>query len=429
MSLPADDKPEDATSTSSLATGQRSIHEPALTYPLWPPQTAGCPKSSDDRIAWPLEVTYDYEALEPARVAELFDRERMPEDVADWQALLPPLLPGLRSGIGSTPLVAGPGLAGGRVEVLLKDESRNPTWSHKDRLNLCTVSAAAYSGAPGVVVASSGNHGASAAALAARAGLPCVVVMAEDGPALPQSFVAAYGATVLAVPRDARWQVVTDIVDRLGFQPLSNQTVTHTGHPFGPEGYKTIAYELYVQLGRLPGAVFVPTGYGELLYGVWKGFEELAMLGVTEGTPPLFACEVESRGVLAEAVRRRDPAVAVAATPTAAYSVATTNGGYRGIHVMEHTAGRVVGVDDAGMERAQDDLARHAMWQELSGVAGLAGLQKVVAAGEEFDGPVVCICTSSGLKDKNVLRRSAVRVTPTWPEVLAELRRQGVVGR
>lgn len=431
MSNPAHDPLLDTTPTSSsLAIGQRSIHEPALTYPLWPPQTAGCPKSSNDRIAWPLEVTYDYAALGAVRRAQLFETDRMPADITGWEPLLPPLLPALASGIGSTPLVEGPDLAGAGIQVLLKDESRNPTWSHKDRLNLCTVSAAAQSGAPGVVVASSGNHGASAAAFAARAGLPCVVVMAADGAALPQSFVAAYGATVLTVHRDARWQVVKDIVDRLGFQPLSNQTVTHTGHPFGPEGYKTIAYELFIQLGRrLPGAVFVPTGYGELLYGVWKGFEELALLGVTTSTPPLFACEVASRGVLAEAVRRRDPGATVEATPTDAYSVATTTGGYRGIHVMEHTSGRVIGVDDAEMEQAQDDLASRGMWQELSGVAGLAGLQKLAAAGVEFDGPVVCISTSTGLKDKNPLRHGPVSVTPTWPHVLAELKRQGVTPR
>jgi threonine synthase len=376
-------------------------------------------------VAYPLEVAFDYDALSADRVRQLFERDRMPEDVGGWAELLPPLLPELVAGIGSTPLVEGPNLDG--VQVLLKDESRNPTWSHKDRLNLCTVSAAALSGAPGVVVASSGNHGASAAALAARAGLPCVVVMAENGPPLPQAFVAAYGAAVVSVPRDARWPVVRDIVDRLGFQPLSNQTVSHTGHPFGPEGYKTIAYELYLQLGRrLPAAVFVPTGYGELLYGVWKGFQEMVRLDVVPEAPALYACEVAGRGVLAAGLRTGDPAVTVPATPTDAYSVATTTGGYRGIHVMRHTSGRVVGVGDADMERAQDDLAGHGLWQELSGVIGVAGLRQRLDAGETFDGPVVCIGTSSGLKDKNALRHLPSTSSADWSAILSGLRRHGM---
>lgn len=135
-------------------------------------------------------------------------------------------------------------------------------------------------GAPGIVAASSGNHGASAAAHAARAGLSSVVFTAVATPAPMRAFLAAYGGAVLAVPRSARWRLVNEVVERLGFHPVSNLHPAHTGHPFGPEGYKTIAYELHHQLGgRAPAAVLVPTGYGEPLFGVWKGFEELRALG------------------------------------------------------------------------------------------------------------------------------------------------------
>ena len=414
-----------SSSSRSLATGQRAVHDPSLTYPLWPPQTAGCPRSSTEQLAYPLEVDYDYDAIANSALGRLFDRNQMPADVGGWSELLPPLVDDLAAGIGSTPLLQGPQVQG--VQLLVKDESRNPTWSHKDRLNLCTVSAAAISGAPGVVVASSGNHGASAAALAARAGLPCVVVMAENGPALPQSFVAAYGAVVLPVSSAARWSVVRDIVDRLGFQPLSNQTNSHTGHPFGPEGYKTLAYELYLQLGhRVPAAVFIPTGYAELLYGVWKGFEELVRFGVVQQAPALFACEVASRGVLAEGVRTGDPSVIVEPTPTDAYSVASSVGGYRGLHVMRHTTGTVVGVDDPAMVQAQDELASLGLWQELSGVIGVAGARQVIESGMTFDGPVVCIATSAGLKDKNALRYLPAPASADWSAIASELRRHGV---
>lgn len=416
-----------AALSSSLATGQRSIHDHDLTYPLWPPLTAGCPRSSDDRIAYPLEVTYDYAAVDPALRSALFDRPAQPDDAFGWAPLLPPLDPRLRVGVGSTALVDGSALFDTDVPVLLKDESRNPTWSHKDRLNLCAVSAAALSGAPGVVVASSGNHGASAAAMSARVGLPCIVVMSKGSPTAVESFVGAYGATVLSVPRDARWGVVKDIVDKLGFQPVSNQTVTHTGHPFGPEGYKTISYELYLQLGqRLPSAVFVPTGYGELLYGVWKGFEELRLLGVVDAVPALYACEIAGRAVLETALQQRLPAVTVASTPTDAYSMATTTGGYRGTHVMNHTSGRVIGVEDVELVRAQDGLSSQGMWQELSGVAGIAGLKQALRQGGTFDGPVVCLCTSSGLKDKNALRYHALETESDWRTISALLRQQGI---
>lgn len=85
---------------------------------------------------------------------------------------------------------------------------------------------------------------------------------------------------MLTVPVASVRPLMRRIVDELGFQSVSSVTDTaHTGHPFGPEGYKTLAYEIALGLGRAPAAVHLPTGYGELLFGVAKGFQELARLG------------------------------------------------------------------------------------------------------------------------------------------------------
>ncbi|WP_237534425.1 pyridoxal-phosphate dependent enzyme, partial [Streptomyces sp. SID3343] len=138
----------------------------------------GCPRTGTDETDYPVEVDYAYADVPP----DLFERRTPRGGLERWAPLLPPLhAPGL--GEGNTPLVD---LGAG---VFVKDESRNPTWSHKDRINRCTVSAAAAIGAPGVVVSSSGNHGASAAAFAARAGLPCVVFASAGGPPAVDSFL------------------------------------------------------------------------------------------------------------------------------------------------------------------------------------------------------------------------------------------------
>ncbi|GGO85389.1 hypothetical protein GCM10012280_19050 [Wenjunlia tyrosinilytica] len=183
------------TGDSTLAIRQRSLGDPDIGYPLWPPLTHGCPRTSTDDISYPVEVDYAYDRVDLG----LFSAERGTSASAGldrWAPLLPPLAaPGL--GEGGTPLMElEPG-------VFVKDESRNPTWSHKDRLNRCTVSAAVGVGAPGVVVASSGNHGASAAAFAARAGLRCVVFAPLDMPPAVDAFLRAYEAVVLPVPRAA----------------------------------------------------------------------------------------------------------------------------------------------------------------------------------------------------------------------------------
>ncbi|TMR24248.1 pyridoxal-phosphate dependent enzyme [Nonomuraea turkmeniaca] len=372
--------------STSLATGQRSLGAPATEFPLFPPLTRGCPKTSTDEIAYPLDVVYDYARVD----TRLFDQEPG-TDIGRWAPLLPPLdAPTL--GEGGTPLVEFDG-------IYIKDESRNPTWSHKDRLNRVTVSAAVAAGAPGVVVASSGNHGASAAAYAARAGLRAIVLTSADSPPAVQAFARAYGARVVSVPTAARWPLLREVVDRLGYHPVSNQTVTHTGHPFGPEGYKTIAYEVFLQLGAVPAAVFAPTGYAELLYGVWKGFTELRLLGLAGATPRMFSCETAAGGPHARAIATGAPAAIVELGHSDAYGIAGSVGGHRGVLAVRDSGGEAVLVTDDEMRQAQRDLARQGLWQELSGAAGLAGYRRLR---REFDGPVVCIGTSSGFKDVGV---------------------------
>ncbi|MFE0107465.1 pyridoxal-phosphate dependent enzyme [Streptomyces sp. NPDC059009] len=419
--------PPTNSTTTSLATHQRSLGDPESRFPLWPPLTAGCPVTSTATMAYPLDVDYAYEKAD----TDVFGR---PGTVGAgrgsggrghdrWQQLLPPLLaPGL--GEGGTPLIdLGDG-------IHIKDESRNPTWSHKDRLNRCTVSAAAGVGAPGIVVASSGNHGASAAAYAARAGLRCVVLTSPDLPPAVDSFLHAYGAVVLPVPTHTRWPLLRELVDRLGLHPVSNQTEpAHTGHPFGPEGYKTIAYEIVGELG-VPAAVFVPTGYGEMLFGVWKGFTELRRLGVTDRVPSLYACEPAAGGPLTAALRAGTPAAQVEVGPTDAYGIDCPVGSYRGVLAVRESGGRGVLVSDRQMYAAQGELARQGLWTELSGAAGLAGLRSMRdASGDalaDLEGPVVCVATSSGFKDRSVGTRTSEPVEPSWEGVRSRLRAVGL---
>ncbi|MEV0094323.1 pyridoxal-phosphate dependent enzyme [Streptomyces sp. NPDC050738] len=414
--------------TTSLATVQRSLGDPHLTYPLWPPLTRGCPQTSSPDMAYPVEVDYDYarlaahDFLHPRAVPVSADGAgiRASGGLDRWAPLLPPLAaPGL--GEGGTPLIAL------RDGVFVKDESRNPTWSHKDRLNRVAVSAAHAVGAPGIVVASSGNHGASAAAYAARAGLRCVVLGSPDMSPVVHSFLTAYGAVVLPVPVASRWPLSRRIAERFGFHTVSNQTPFHTGHPFGPEGYKTVAYEIAAELG-VPAAVFMPTGYGELLFGVGKGFAELRRLGLTDRVPRLFSCEPTAGGPLAAAVRMGVPATRVELGPTEAYGIDCPVGGYRGVLALKGSDGRALLVDDRQMRTAQRELGDQGMWVELSAAAGLAGLRSLGEAASAFEGPVVCIATSSGFKDIGVGSGIVTPADPEWEAVERVLLEAGFEG-
>jgi threonine synthase len=416
---------QSASTNASLAIAQRSLGDPSISYPLMPPLTSGCPRTSTEEIAYPVEVVFDYARVDRA----LFDQPPLP-GLERWAPLLPPLAPGVAMQDGGTPLVDVPTVAawaGFDGELYIKDESRNPTWSHKDRLNLCTVSAAVLSGAPGVIVASSGNHGAAAAAHAARAGLPCIVLTSLTAPTAVLRFLLAYGAAVVTPPPSGHLPAIRQIVDRLGYMPMGNLTVTHTGHPFGPEGYKTVAYETFLQLGRrVPAAVFVPTGYGELLSGAWKGFRELRDLGLADRAPAIVACEPAALGPLARAVREGRPAVAVGEAETEAYAIACTVNGYRSVLSVRDSGGAAMTVTDAELYEARRVMGRDGLWPELSSAAGVAAFRQAVAAGQRFDGPVVCISTSNGFKDLDGDRPAVPQLGDDWPAVQRALGHYGL---
>jgi threonine synthase len=382
----------------SAALGQRSLGDPSLLFPLYPPLLRGCPRTSGQDMQFPLEIDFDYARIS----AELF-RQAPLSGLQRWAPLLPPIAPALSLGEGGTALVASGRIgrwAGLDAPIWLKDESRNPTWSHKDRLNYCIVSTALATGARGIAVASSGNHGASAAAYARRAGLRCVVISSPQAQPAFAHFLTALGSDFVLVPREQRWEALNRIIDETGFMPASNLTRFHTGNPFGPEGYKSIAYELFAQLGgRVPATVVLPTGYGELLFGVAKGFRELKQLGVSDLVPRIFSAEPAVRAPLAHAMARNQAAAEVSGPPSLAAGIACTVSSYRAAVALRDSNGGALTFREETLVEAVAELAHDGLWQEYSGVAGLAALREAKQRGEAFDEPVVAVLTSTGLKD------------------------------
>ncbi|HVL57379.1 MAG TPA: pyridoxal-phosphate dependent enzyme, partial [Burkholderiaceae bacterium] len=177
----------------------------------------GCDACLAQGIAANLTVT-DEGATSPP------DRSQLPDEPRSMWRYAPLLhaaaAEAVSLGEGLTPLVPVPEL--GLGALWLKDESRNPTWSFKDRLASAAVTLARKLGARVLASSSSGNAGAATAAYAARAGLPCVIVTyaAAAGPMITQ--MQAYGAMLLSVQESAdRWRVLSALVDRFGWYPTT----------------------------------------------------------------------------------------------------------------------------------------------------------------------------------------------------------------
>jgi threonine synthase len=382
---------------------------------------AGCARCRQAGVAVNLSVRLDLSPLAGLRPDEL---PSAPRGLWRYRAVLPVAAGhAISLGEGATPLVPLERLGArlGLPRLFAKDESRNPTWSYKDRLCAVAVSHAVATGARVVTISSTGNHGASTAAYAARAGLPCVIFTLASVPETMKTLMQAYGAAVVACPTsESRWQLMREGVERLGWYPTSGFVMPPIGsNPYGIEGYKTIAWEIAEDLGwTAPGAVVVPSAYSDGLYGIWKGWTELQSLGLVKDLPRMVAAEPFGplAGALEGGLEAPEP---VAGGASVAFSVASRYGTWLGLAALRHSAGEAVRVTDEGILEAQRALGREeGIFVEPSSATALTAVMQL-AARQALDPeqPVVVVLTSGGLKDPAASRTWL----PAVPEAPADL--------
>jgi threonine synthase len=328
-------------------------------------------------------------------------------------------------GEGGTPLLPWERIGGsaGVPQLLCKDETRNPTWSYKDRLAAVAVSAARAEGAAAIVVGTTGNHGAAAAAYAAAAGMRCVALTLASVPQTMKVLMQVYGADVVAVPRpEDRWALMRRLVAERGWVPLSGLADPPVGsNPLGIDGYKTISYEVVEALRGAPDAVLVPVAYGDGLAGIHRGFGDLVALGRIPCVPRLYA--VEPLGPYSASLEAGgDLPARVAGRPSVAFSIAGTVATNQGLRALRDSGGRpVVVADDDEILAAQADIAdQEGCYLEASAAVVLPALRRLVASGEITGGDtVVAIGTSGGLKDVAATAARLVEVPVISPDTAA----------
>jgi len=276
-------------------------------------------------------------------------------------------------GEGSTPLIRAPRLSERLgVDLWLKLESANPTGSFKDRGMTVAVSKALEEGARAVICASTGNTAASAAAYAARAGIPAVVLQPVGAVALGKLAQArAVGARVLEVRGsfDSALRAAREL-GRRGAYVLVNSV-----NPNRIEGQKTVAFEIEDELRGVPDAVLLPYGGGGNTAAVFRGFDELGSM------PRVFPSQSANRtDTVASAIRIADPAHAAEVDEAVGMS-----------------DGRVLTVSDEEILQAWSALAHdEGVFCEPSSAAGIAAVEH---AELPRGAVVVCIVTGHGLKD------------------------------
>ena len=357
-----------------------------------------------------LEILYDYDA-----VAEKINKKELAKRSAGvWKYF--ELLPvASRKNIvtldeGGMPLLEAKNLARelGMRQLLLKDETKNPTASFKDRPMSVGLSKAVEFGARKVVTASSGNAAIALAAYAAKAGIECHAFVPAGAAESKLAQLSMYGAHVVQVASkgvgDSTYEFMRASWKKFRWHPIPS---CGAFNPYQPEGSKTMSYEICEQLGwRVPDWVVVPVGAGTLLSGNAKGYFEFEQLGLVEGVPHLAAVQAEGCAPLVKAFRHGTPPYEIPTWP----NPNTVAGGLvdpypwdadTAIPAIERSKGAVQAVSDAEILEAEKLLAKsEGIFAEPSGAAGLAGLRKLLDAGIVDRSEVVVVeVTGGGLKD------------------------------
>ncbi|MGD9614649.1 MAG: threonine synthase [Alphaproteobacteria bacterium] len=307
--------------------------------------------------------------------------------------------PDVSLGEGWTPLVER---RWDGAAVLFKLESQMPTGSFKDRgsavmLNhLIEVGVEAIPGA--IHEDSSGNAGSSLATYAAAAGLRCRIYVPAAAPRGKIVQIAAAGAELRPIP-GTRQDVTEAALQAVG----ESFYASHNWQPFFIEGTKTLAYELWEQLGfRVPDNILVPTGYGSNILGLERGLDELERNGEIDRCPRLFAVQAANCAAFSAAWEAgADDCVPFTPTPTAADGIATVKPvrPREVLRAIRRSGGAVVAVPEPEIAPALSSLGRLGLFVEPTAATAAAAFSQLLRGGAiRPDETTIVVLTGHGLK-------------------------------
>ena len=331
-----------------------------------------------------------------------------PEHGLDTLGLFSPseIAPGLERAmaVGRTPLLPAAGLGRrlGVERLWLKDDTRNPSGSTKDRASLLVAAKALEFGFQTLAVASTGNAATALAAVTAHTGQQAVVFVPATAPEAKRVQMQTYGARVIAVQGtyDQAFELCLQACRRWGWYNRNTAL-----NPFTIEGKKSAALEIAVQMHpELPDVVLVPTGDGVILAGVAKGFDDLLRAGWIHRRPRLIAVQPEGSSAIVRALE--DGARSPAAHPNAAgvadsLVVEMPRNGKLCLRRIRESRGAGVRVSDDEIVASIQRLARSTgVFAEPAAAAVVAGLEQALRRDlVARDERVVLLITGTGLKD------------------------------
>jgi len=330
------------------------------------------------------------------------------EDMWRYRELLP-IRSRTKLHVGGTPLYSFDD-----ENIMVKDETRNPSASLKDRASAVVASIAKASGYKRVSCASTGNAGVSLACLCASEALESYIFVPETASKQKLAQLRAYGANVVTI--DATYDECYDICNSVSEQRgLYNRNTAY--NPYTIDGKKTVAFEIAEQLDfKVPSYIFVPVGDGCIISGVWKGFKDLKDCGFIKDMPVLIGVQADGCNPLArefdngagsKTKAELKTGIETETTKTKAESIAVCRprNGFMALRDVRESGGHFVTVSDEEMFDSLKLLAsKTGIFAELASASTIAAIRKEKSEKKiDKKDECVAIITGSGLKDGNAL--------------------------
>jgi len=399
--------------------------------------TYTCPKDGGN-----LDVVLDYDAIKGKyKPEDIFSRN----DPSLWRFL--PLLPVNEPEgnstplhvVGGTPVFALTRLAEkiGLQNLWLKDESRNPTASFKDRASAIVVARAREINADVVVTASTGNAGAALAGMSAAVGQKAIIFAPKTAPQAKVAQLLVCGAKVILVDGtyDDAFDLTVKAAQEFGWY------CRNTGYnPFTAEGKKTAALEIWewwesahpkwhkemgLDVEHAPLTVFVSVGDGNIISGIHKGFKDLYQLGWLPRIPRIIGVQAEGSAAISNAFHAETETITPVSAKTIADSISVDlpRDGVRAVRAAKETRGTYVNVSDEEILKAIAELGTLGIFAEPAGATAYAGLVKAAGSGVVgSEDPILVLNTGSGLKDVRAAMQ-AVQSAPIIEPTLKAVKR------
>ncbi len=291
------------------------------------------------------------------------------------------------------------------VELLIKDDSQNPTYSFKDRASALVSAYAKEQGIETIITASTGNAGSSLAGICAAQNQKAIIVVPEKAPLAKLTQILMYGAKIVPVKGtyDDAFDLSIEATKEFGWY---NRNTAY--NPLTVEGKRSVAFEIVNEMGGLvPDRIFIPVGDGVILSGVYKGFEDLLNLGFIDQMPVMVAVQSEGSNNFIRNVSSDSFKIRKSNTVADSISVDVPRNFWMAKQFIQKYEGEVLSVSDEAILEASRRLSLNTgLFAEPAAAAAFAGFLDYLEKDRLISGTVnIVLSTGSGLKDLQAVQK------------------------